>query len=1129
MADQSVAALIVSPANSPFLRRTLHAVLGQSHLPERIVLVRVGKESFPAVDGVEVIDAPGANNFGDAIREAVSADPSIMQAQWLWTLHDDSAPFEDALANLIAEGARGLTVGIVGPKQVAWSDSDRLLEVGVRASRSGRRLDYLMPGEIDQGQHDSDSDVLAVGTAGMLIRAAVWELTGGPDPVLGPFGDGLELCRRTRQLGYRTVFAPAAKIAHARGSYRDVRGGEEADVNRSFGLRRGAQLYNAMVANPPILFVLMLVSLPFWTLLRAIMRLFTKQPDLAWLELVGFARAFSRIPQAISARLRLARTRKVPAKALASLEESNLTITKAKRTLAKREREPKPVEVLEPVAAKLLREHKIASNVAAGVGTLLLLVAIFFTSSGLTNGITGGAWANLPTSFTKLWHEAWAGWVVGGAGAAGPSDPLLMVWALLSAPFALIGIGPKNVLVGFWLLAPLAAWLAMFWATSTLTHRPIWRFAFATIWISLPTFLLSWSDGRMAAVMVHVAVPLVLLGWMRMLSLGATLRIRGAQDGELEVQDRALATSYAALASAALVVVVAAAPWAGLALVLFTIVQLLVRPRKWKLTLLAATPPVAIMLPTWIAAVQIGGSRALRFLLADSGRPLAFDAPPTWLSVLGLPENLVLDPRSVGVWLALAPGVLCVLGATLALVNFSYAWLRTRFFYLTGAIAFIIAIVAARTVIAYDGTLVAAWPGPALSIAGICMIAAWSGLLRPLVLQERLYSYRSRRRLDVAAKRRLKAKERSQQNASKKDVLDEADAQVAQADVEQSEVDAAQSVDEIKPDESETQHLEVQAATPVPVLKSRVSALERVVWPLAAAGLVLTLVVALTPVAVWAAGITVDGARPRAITAAPEYETPAAAQYAQDYPRHARFLVMHVNDEGVQAQLRRGDGVELGDSSPRIRLEDAINMQYLPQGEVAQALANPDEADADFSRAVAEVLNNAEPTGLLGFAVDQIALSGEGTSYMAAQTALDSNEYLERAGESEAGLLWRMRPSGLEPARMYIDDSGKVTPVPSGLVGASVDLSKYKYGPGATLVLSERADANWRATVGAQLLDVADHGWQQAFKLDGANGVVKVAYHAEWMPIWWVLSALSVVSLLIAGAPIRRRRRQNEA
>ena len=1122
MADQSVAALIVSGANSPFLRRTLDAVLGQSRIPQRIVIVRVGKGAFPQIDGIEVIDAPRAKNFGDAIREAVAADPSIMQSQWLWTLHDDSAPFADALAHLVAEGVRGLTVGIVGPKQVAWSDSTRLLEVGVRASRSGRRLDYLMPGEIDQGQHDSDSDVLAVGTAGMLIRSAVWELTDGPDPVLGPFGDGLELCRRTRQLGYRTVVAPGAKVAHARGSFRDVRGGEEADVNRSFGLRRGAQLYNAMVANPPVLFALMLLSLPFWSLARALMRLFAKQGDLAWQELVGFAWVFSKIPQATSARRRLARTRKVPAKALADLEESNLKITRAKRTLVKKEREPKPVEVLEPVAARLLREHKIAVSIAGGAGALLLLVALFFTSSGLTGGITGGAWANLPTSFTKLWHEAWAGWVVGGAGAKGPGDPLLMVWVLLAAPFALVGVSPKTLLVGFWLLAPLVAWLAMFWAASTLTHRPAWRFAFATIWIALPTFLLAWSDGRMAGVMVHVAVPLVLLGWMRMLNLGATLRIRGAEDGELEVQDRTLATSYAALASAALVVVVAAAAWTGMALVLFTIVQLVVRPRKWKLTLLAAVPPLAIMLPTWIAAAQFGGSRALRFLLAESGRPLAFDAAPTWLSVLGMPENMALDPHSAGVWLALAPGALCVLGATLALLKFSRPWLGTRFFYLTGTIAFVIAIVASRTVIAFDGSLVSAWPGPALSIAGICVIAAWAGLLRPLVLQERLYSYRSRRRLDVATKRRLKAKERSQRNVPKSAASSEAEAQIV-------EVDSARPDAETEQHEFESEQGEEAAETAAPAPKLRVSVLERVIWSLATAGLVLTLVVALSPIAVWAAGITPDGTRPRVITGAPEYETPAAAQYAQSYPRHARFLVLHVNDEGVQAQLRRGDGVELGDSSARFRLENAINMQYLPPGEVAQALANADEADADFARAVAEVLNNSAPTGLLGFAVDQIALSGEGTSYTAAQTALDSNESLERAGESEAGLLWRVRPSGLEPARMYIDDSGKITPVPSGLIGASIDLSKYEYGEGATLVLSERADANWRATAGAELLEAANHGWQQAFKLDGAKGLVKVAYHDEWMPLWWGLSALSIVSLLIAGVPIRRRRRQNEA
>ena len=36
--------------------------------------------------------------------------------------------------------------------------------------------------EVDQGQHDGRSDVLAVGTAGMLVRREVWDRLGGPDP-----------------------------------------------------------------------------------------------------------------------------------------------------------------------------------------------------------------------------------------------------------------------------------------------------------------------------------------------------------------------------------------------------------------------------------------------------------------------------------------------------------------------------------------------------------------------------------------------------------------------------------------------------------------------------------------------------------------------------------------------------------------------------------------------------------------------------------------------------------------------------------------------------------------------------------------------------------------------------------
>ena len=46
----------------------------------------------------------------------------------------------------------------------------RLLEVGVTISGTGRRETGLEPGEYDQGQHDEVRQVLAVNTAGMLVR-----------------------------------------------------------------------------------------------------------------------------------------------------------------------------------------------------------------------------------------------------------------------------------------------------------------------------------------------------------------------------------------------------------------------------------------------------------------------------------------------------------------------------------------------------------------------------------------------------------------------------------------------------------------------------------------------------------------------------------------------------------------------------------------------------------------------------------------------------------------------------------------------------------------------------------------------------------------------------------------------
>ena len=85
---------------------------------------------------------------------------------------------------------------MLGPKLRDLADRRVLREVGLTIDRAGRRLTGVEPGEIDQGQHDGNRSVLAVSTAGMLIRRDVWDRLGGFDPLLPLFRDDIDFCWR---------------------------------------------------------------------------------------------------------------------------------------------------------------------------------------------------------------------------------------------------------------------------------------------------------------------------------------------------------------------------------------------------------------------------------------------------------------------------------------------------------------------------------------------------------------------------------------------------------------------------------------------------------------------------------------------------------------------------------------------------------------------------------------------------------------------------------------------------------------------------------------------------------------------------------------------------------------------
>jgi GT2 family glycosyltransferase len=177
-----------------------------------------------------VYDGERSYGFGAAVQAALANDRAMAgdghsagfgglgdRTRWLWLLHDDAAPAPDALQRLLAHVVLDDSIDVTGPKLLlpkSRHSGQRLGEIGVSISGTGRRELGLDPGEIDQGQRDEPGARLGVSTCGMLVRADVWEDLGGLDPGLPVFRDGVDFGWRAHLRGYRVVTTPLARFTH---------------------------------------------------------------------------------------------------------------------------------------------------------------------------------------------------------------------------------------------------------------------------------------------------------------------------------------------------------------------------------------------------------------------------------------------------------------------------------------------------------------------------------------------------------------------------------------------------------------------------------------------------------------------------------------------------------------------------------------------------------------------------------------------------------------------------------------------------------------------------------------------------------------------------------------------------
>ena len=737
-----VTAVVVTHDGARWLPVLRAAMEAQTRPPDALLCADTGSRDGTRELVEDWVGAPGVvdldrdTGFGDAVRAALAAVPPLSaeaDAGWVWLLHDDCAPAPAALAHLLAEVTRDPRTAVAGPKVRAWGDRRLMVEVGITITRSGRRETMLDRREQDQGQHDGTRAVLAVGTAGMLVRRDVWDELGGLDPALPLLRDDVDLGWRATLAGHRVAVVTDAVVHHAEavGSRRRP---ADAGGHRLHRLDRAHAAY-VLLANLPLLLVpVAVVSLVVGGLLRALAYLAGKRLRESADEVLALVTVLGRPVRIVRARRDRRRTRRVPSRAALPLlaprsagvrhlvETAGLIIgsdggrrggphriaadargTSAPATGPVSEED----EDLPSWGAGLLRRTVLHPSV--GVVAALVVLALLASRDLLGDGrLLGGALLPAPDDAGDLWQAYVSAWHPVGVGSDTTAPPYLAVLAGLAAVLLGGGHAVDLVLLGCVPLAGLTAYVAA---------RPLVRSVALRVWAAvtyavLPPVVGAVAAGRLGTAVLAVLLPLAGLAVAR--GLGALGPRRGPRAGRPDDppgSDRAIWTAVLLLA-----VMTAFVPLtAVVVLVLVAVAATVLRGRDLaRLLALALVPPV-LLLP-WLPAVVADPA----LLLLEGGLPGPGLSEPD----LSAMDVLLLRPGGPGL-----PPLLLTVALLLAGLAALLRPDRRRPVvagWVLAVTGLVVAVVVSRLDVTAPTlrTAVPAWPGPATLLAGAGLLLA---------------------------------------------------------------------------------------------------------------------------------------------------------------------------------------------------------------------------------------------------------------------------------------------------------------------------------------------------------------------------------------------------------------------
>ena len=539
----TVTALLVSHGGATWLPAVLEGIAAQTVPVDVRVAVDTGSkdecpELITAAWGVEALHtAPRNTSYGDAVEIGLTATDS----DWVWLLHDDSNPAPTALEELLAAAREHPEADIFGPKLREWPSLKRLLELGITITGTGRRETGLERGEYDQGQHDEQRRVLAVNTAGMLVRRWVLDELGGFDRELPIFGNDLDFGWRAALAGRHTVIVPQAIVFHAEAAHRGLRQTPLTGRHTHFQERRSALF--TLLANSPSRFLLWrTIRLAFGTFWRVIGFLLVRSVGEALDELAALLSIYAHPGQIAAARRQrrdLVTADREDVKPLLApgwlpyrhgldfLSDIAAAVTLQASDVAERRRAAKIAADGGPV-----RRHQEEDELGEDSGIVvrfltnpvavllaLFVIAALIGSRAAWGHVSGGALSPAPLQASSWWGTYVEHWhaLLNGTDVPAPAYvlPLAVGASLLggNAPLLVSLILVLSVPVGLW-----GAWRFLRVAGHLRSAEGASRWVLAwgsVIYALIPITSGAWGEGRLGTVVAAALLP-----WIAHAALG---------------------------------------------------------------------------------------------------------------------------------------------------------------------------------------------------------------------------------------------------------------------------------------------------------------------------------------------------------------------------------------------------------------------------------------------------------------------------------------------------------------------------------------------------------------------------------------------------------------------------------